>query len=127
MSATTVLIAGAGPTGLMLACELARRGVPFEIVEAADGPRPGSRGKGLQPRTLELFESLGIIDRILANGRLAMPMHAIAPDGAVTAGGAIPPSLAGRPDIPYPASLITPEWRVEEALRGRLAELAPAV
>jgi 2-polyprenyl-6-methoxyphenol hydroxylase-like FAD-dependent oxidoreductase len=122
-----VLIAGAGPTGLTLACELARRGVSFRLVEAASGPQPGSRGKGVQPRSLEVFEDLGIAGRVLAHGRLAMPLHSTAPDGRVTRGGTVPESLANRPDIPYPASLITPEWRVEEALRLRLAELGGAV
>jgi 2-polyprenyl-6-methoxyphenol hydroxylase-like FAD-dependent oxidoreductase len=124
---TTVLIVGAGPTGLTLACELARRGVPFRLVEAAPGAQPGSRGKGVQPRTLELFEDLGIVDRVLAHGRMAMPMRSTDADGRVTLGGGVPESLLNRPDIPYPASLITPEWRVEEALRLRLAEFGGAV
>ncbi|MEN3536887.1 FAD-dependent oxidoreductase [Microbispora sp. ZYX-F-249] len=123
----TVLIVGAGPTGLTLACELARSGVPFRLIDAAPGPRPGSRGKGVQPRSLEVFEDLGIVDRVLANGWMAMPMHATAPDGRVTRGGAVPKSLTNRPDIPYAASLITPQWRVEEALRVRLSELGGAV
>jgi 2-polyprenyl-6-methoxyphenol hydroxylase-like FAD-dependent oxidoreductase len=122
-----VLIVGAGPTGLTLACELARRGVPFRLIEASPGPQPGSRGKGLQPRTLELFGDLGIVDRVMANGRLAMPMRSTGPDGRVTLSGAEPPELKGRPDIPYAASLITPEWRTEEALRLRLAEFGGAV
>ncbi len=124
-SALTVLIVGAGPTGLTLACELARSGVSFRLIEAAPGPQPGSRGKGIQPRTLEVFDDLGIVDRVIANGRMAMPMRSTAPDGQVTLGGAA--TLSDRPDIPYPASLITPEWRVEEALRLRLAELGGAV
>jgi 2-polyprenyl-6-methoxyphenol hydroxylase-like FAD-dependent oxidoreductase len=74
-----------------------------------------------------VFEDLGIVDRVLANGRTAMPMHSTAPDGQVTRGGTVPESLLNRPDIPYPASLITPEWRIEEALRLRLAELGGAV
>ncbi|MGH3279481.1 MAG: FAD-dependent oxidoreductase [Trebonia sp.] len=123
----TVLIVGAGPTGLTLGCELARGGVAFRLIEAAPGPQPGSRGKGVQPRSLEVFEDLGIINRVLANGWMAMPMHSTAPDGRVTRGGTVPESLADRPDIPYPASLITPEWRVEEALRLRLSELGGAV
>jgi len=125
--ALTVLIAGAGPTGLTLACQLARRGVSFRLVEAASGPQPGSRGKGIQPRTLEVFGDLGIVDRVIANGRMAMPIRSTAPDGRVTLGGAVPETLRDRPDIPYPASLITPEWRVEEALRLRLAEFGGAV
>lgn len=123
----TVLIVGAGPTGLVLACELARRGVSFRLIDAAAGPQPGSRGKGVQPRTLELFGDLGIIERVLANGRLAMPIRSTAQDGSVTLGGAEPEELRNRPDIPYTTSLITPEWRVEEALRLRLTELGGRV
>jgi 2-polyprenyl-6-methoxyphenol hydroxylase-like FAD-dependent oxidoreductase len=121
----TVLIVGAGPTGLTLACELARGGVSARLVETAPGPQPGSRGKGIQPRTLEVFDDLGIVDRVLANGRMAMPIRSTAPDGQVTPSAI--ETLPDRPDIPYPASLITPEWRVEEALRLRLAELGGAV
>jgi 2-polyprenyl-6-methoxyphenol hydroxylase-like FAD-dependent oxidoreductase len=43
-----VLIAGAGPTGLALACDLARRGVQFRIVDKADAHFIGSKGKGLE-------------------------------------------------------------------------------
>src|SRR6201994_3524340 len=118
-----VLIAGAGPTGLTLAVELARSGVSFRLIEAAPGPQPGSRGKGIQPRTLEVFGDLGLVDRELAHGRLAMPMVRIAPDGQLTGGGGEPEELKNRPDIPYTTSLITPEWRTEEALRLRLADL----
>jgi 2-polyprenyl-6-methoxyphenol hydroxylase-like FAD-dependent oxidoreductase len=122
-----VLIVGAGPTGLTLACELARRGIPFRLVEAAAGPQPGSRGKGIQPRTLEVFDDLGIGARVIANGRMAMPIRATAPDGQVTEGGAEPEVLKDRPDIPYTTSLITPQWRVEGALRGRLTQLGGRV
>jgi 2-polyprenyl-6-methoxyphenol hydroxylase-like FAD-dependent oxidoreductase len=126
-NAPAVLIVGAGPTGLTLACELARRGVSIRLIEAVGGPQPGSRGKGIQPRTLELFGDLGIVDRVIANGRLAMPIVSTASDGQVTLGGAQPEALRDRSDIPYTASLITPEWRVEEALRLRLAESGGAV
>src|SRR3954454_6110948 len=102
----TVLIVGAGPTGLTLACELARNGVSFRLIEAAPGPQPGSRGKGIQPRTLEGFDDLGVVDRVIAGGRMAMPIRSTAPDGQVTLGGAAPETLRDRPDIPYPASLI---------------------
>lgn len=122
-----VLIVGAGPTGLTLACELARRRVSFRLIEAVPGPQPGSRGKGIQPRTLEVFGDLGIVDRVIANGRMAMPIRSTAPDGQVTLGGAAPETLRNRPDIPYTASLLIPEWRIEEALRLRLAELGGGI
>jgi 2-polyprenyl-6-methoxyphenol hydroxylase-like FAD-dependent oxidoreductase len=121
----TVFIVGAGPTGLTLACELARNGVSVRLIEAVPGPQPGSRGKSIQPRTLEVFDDLGIVDRVIANGRMAMPTRSTAPDGQVTLGGA--ETMGNRPDIPYPAVLITPQWRIEEALRLRLAELGGAV
>jgi 2-polyprenyl-6-methoxyphenol hydroxylase-like FAD-dependent oxidoreductase len=48
---TTGLIVGAGLTGLTRACELARRGIDFRLIDAAEGLFVGSRGKGLQPRS----------------------------------------------------------------------------
>lgn len=65
---TGVLIVGAGPSGLVLACDLARRGVRALVVERADGLFPGSRGKGIQPRTMEVFDDLGVVDAIRAHG-----------------------------------------------------------
>lgn len=51
---TDVLVCGAGATGLVLAIELARRGVRFQLVEVRERPFHGSRGKGLQPRSLKI-------------------------------------------------------------------------
>ena len=63
-----VLIVGAGPTGLTLACELLRRGVRCRIMDNADAPATTSRALGIQPRTMELFENMGIVDEIIARG-----------------------------------------------------------
>jgi 2-polyprenyl-6-methoxyphenol hydroxylase-like FAD-dependent oxidoreductase len=65
---TQVLIAGAGPTGLTLAIELARRGIGVRIVDKATRFAVGSRGDGLQPRTMEVFEDLGVLDEVFAAG-----------------------------------------------------------
>jgi 2-polyprenyl-6-methoxyphenol hydroxylase-like FAD-dependent oxidoreductase len=59
-----VLIVGAGPAGLTLACDLARRGIPTRVIDKADRLFIGSRGKGLQPRTLEVFHDLEVLDDI---------------------------------------------------------------
>ncbi len=48
---TDVLICGAGAAGLSLAIDLARRGVDFRLIEKAETPFHGSRGKGIQPRS----------------------------------------------------------------------------
>ena len=60
-----VLIIGAGPIRLTLACELARRDVPLRIIERSTEYPQGSRIKGLQPRSMEVFDDLGIINKIL--------------------------------------------------------------
>jgi 2-polyprenyl-6-methoxyphenol hydroxylase-like FAD-dependent oxidoreductase len=62
---TGVLIAGAGPTGLTLAIELARRGVDVRIVDRAGEHFPGSRGKGLTARTQEVLDDLGVVGEVL--------------------------------------------------------------
>jgi 2-polyprenyl-6-methoxyphenol hydroxylase-like FAD-dependent oxidoreductase len=54
--AADVLICGAGAAGLTLAIDLARRGISFRLIEKLDDPFRGSRGKGIQPRTLEVFD-----------------------------------------------------------------------
>lgn len=58
-----VLIAGAGPTGLTLACQLAVRGIGFRVIDRAERFFGGSRADGIQPRTLEVFADLRILDR----------------------------------------------------------------
>jgi 2-polyprenyl-6-methoxyphenol hydroxylase-like FAD-dependent oxidoreductase len=67
-NATQVLIVGAGPTGLMMACELARQGVRLRIVDKLATPSGYSKALGVQARTLELFQRLGLADRAVAAG-----------------------------------------------------------
>ncbi|MEU9004762.1 FAD-dependent monooxygenase, partial [Streptomyces sp. NPDC048551] len=50
---TAVLIAGSGPTGLTLACDLALRGLAVRVLDQRPGPHRESRGKGLTPEGLE--------------------------------------------------------------------------
>lgn len=72
MSEHSVVIVGGGPTGLMLAGELALAGVDVAIVERrANQDLVGSRAGGLHARTLELFDQRGIVDRFLAEGQIA--------------------------------------------------------
>src|SRR5436305_9422565 len=66
---TDVLIVGAGPTGLMLANQLARRGVRAIIIDRHAGPSVETRALGVQARTLEIYARLGIVDRALALGK----------------------------------------------------------
>ena len=78
------------------------------------------RGKGLQPRSLELLDDLGVADRIIAYGAFGIPtwLHGDAPDAAPASKPASPPL----PDRPYSQPLIIPQWRVEDILRSKLLE-----
>jgi 2-polyprenyl-6-methoxyphenol hydroxylase-like FAD-dependent oxidoreductase len=66
-----VLVVGAGPTGLMLANQLARRGVRALIVDRHAGPALQTRALGVQARTLEIYAHLGIVEQALALGKRA--------------------------------------------------------
>jgi 2-polyprenyl-6-methoxyphenol hydroxylase-like FAD-dependent oxidoreductase len=121
-----VLIAGAGPTGLTLACDLARRGVRFRIVEKAESYFIGSKGKGIQPRSLEVMDDLGIIDRILSLGKFHLPFRGY--DGARTLGEKdLHEGRNPTPSTPYASPMILPQWRVEETLRALLGKHRAAV
>ncbi len=72
MTEHAVVIAGGGPTGLMLSGELALAGVDVAIVERrASQDLPGSRAGGLHSRTIEVFDQRGIADRFLSEGQEA--------------------------------------------------------
>src|SRR5947207_12280576 len=72
MTEHAMVIAGGGPTGLMLAGELALAGVDVAIVERrASQHLPGSRAGGLDSRTIEVIEQRGIADRFLSEGQVA--------------------------------------------------------
>src|ERR671917_158114 len=72
MTEHAVVIAGGGPTGLMLAAELALAGVDVAIVERrASQDLAGSRAGGLHSRTIEAFDQRGIADRFLSRGQAA--------------------------------------------------------
>jgi 2-polyprenyl-6-methoxyphenol hydroxylase-like FAD-dependent oxidoreductase len=68
---TSVLIVGAGPTGLMLANQLARRGVRPVIIDRHSGPAQQSRAMVVQARSLEIYAKMGLADRALELGRRA--------------------------------------------------------
>src|SRR5947207_2040542 len=78
MTEHAVVIAGGGPTGLMLAGELALAGVDVAIVERrASQDLDGSRSGGLHSRTIEVLDQRGIADRFLSQGQ-AMQVAAFA-------------------------------------------------
>ncbi|HEY4372785.1 MAG TPA: FAD-dependent oxidoreductase [Burkholderiales bacterium] len=123
-STPDVLICGAGVSGLALAIELARRNVAFRLIEKSPTPFPGSRGKGLQPRSIEVFEDMGLADRICAHAAFHMPIRHYHGEGFEDEVAEVPPP---NPAEPYNRPYLMPQFLTEAALRERLAELGGCI
>ncbi|WP_327637047.1 FAD-dependent monooxygenase [Kribbella sp. NBC_00482] len=121
-----VLIAGAGPTGLTLGIELARRGIAVRVIDKATEFFNGSRGDGLQPRTLEVFEDLGVLDEVLAQS-LPIPLMKIFMSGQLFGERRMADPVEPTPDIPYPNARMLGQSRTEKILRDKLAEYGVSV
>lgn len=117
MSASEVLVVGAGPSGLTIAIELARRGIPVRLVDRAPAANTETRALGMQARTLELFERHGITDDLLTNGLRAERFHVFSEGRRIL--------RADFGDLPsvYPFLLMIPQHKVEAILAARLAGL----
>ncbi|BAL88091.1 putative FAD-binding monooxygenase [Actinoplanes missouriensis 431] len=119
-----VLVVGAGPAGLVAALQLARRRCDVRVVDRSAGPASGSRAKGIQPRTLEVFEELGVVEEIVASGG-PFPRWRTYREGRLAWEKSIYDLLGtgqpvADPAIPYPETWMIPQWRTEEVLRDAL-------
>ncbi|KAI5830005.1 hypothetical protein K523DRAFT_372475 [Schizophyllum commune Tattone D] len=122
MPAVDVLIVGAGPSGLVAALALAQNGVSVRIIDKLAEPRVGQKGPAIQPRTLELYKLLGILDDVLKRARFAQPIvHYKLPGGTEVAREFnMFPWTDPTPDCPYPNPLMLGQDRHEEILRAHL-------
>ena len=120
---TDVLVVGAGPTGLTMACELLRRGITFRILDKATAPGTTSRAVGIMPRTLEVFDQMGIIEEVMSKGvragmriyerqrlLLHMDFHALVSDAN-----------------PYPFPVMLPQQMTEAILSALLQQVGGVV
>jgi 2-polyprenyl-6-methoxyphenol hydroxylase-like FAD-dependent oxidoreductase len=82
-SPETVVVVGAGPVGLVAACELLRFGVQVRVLEAEAAPRQGSRAILLWPPTLRVLRDLGVLDEAEQRGIRARSMSYRLPGGRV--------------------------------------------
>lgn len=121
-----VLVVGAGPTGLTLGVDLARRGVDALVVERADTLFPGSRGKGIQPRTQEVFHDLGVLEAMRAAGG-PYPPRMIWRDGQQVGVRPMFEPVEATEGAPYTDPLMVAQWRTQEVLHARLTELGGRV
>ena len=113
MLSADVIVVGAGPTGLMLACELALAGVRCRVLERRAEEPNITRAFAVHARTLELLDARGLAGEVLLQG-VKVPQVAPVP-GAVL-------NLAELP-TPYPMILIVPQSGTEKVLRARAERL----
>lgn len=116
-----VLIVGAGPTGLTLACELARHGVSFRIVDKNAVASDLSKALAVHARTLEVFEDMGIVDRFLTFGLKLKAINVYADEKQIAH------MTLDELDSAYSFALSLPQSDTERILMERLAELGYAV
>jgi len=118
---TSILIVGAGPTGLTAAIELARRGYRPRIVDKDEGPPTESRALGVNPRSLQVLEPSGAAARLVAVGRRMHHLH------FHTAGREFLTLQLSDLGGPYPFMLVLPQGNIEALLADVLAEHGIAV
>jgi 2-polyprenyl-6-methoxyphenol hydroxylase-like FAD-dependent oxidoreductase len=121
---TEVLVVGAGPTGLMLANQLGRRGVRAMIIDRHAGPSLQTRALGVQARTLEIYSHLGIVERALELGKRATGANLWARGRPAAR---IPLGDIGRDLSPYPFLLILGQDDNERLLGEALRQWGVAV
>lgn len=117
---TDVLIVGAGPTGLMLANQLARRGLRPRIIDRHAGPARETRALGVQARTLEIYEKLGLADRALDLGKRGTGANMWAQGRHMAR---VPLGETGKDLTPYPYILILGQDDNERIMGEKLREL----
>lgn len=120
---TDVLVVGAGPTGLMAGLVLARRGLPAVVIDAKSGPTRESRALGVQARTMEIYDQLGLAEQVLQDGYPAFRMQ-IGQD-ADPVGFSIGATQEGATE--FPGVEIFEQSQNEEMLSSELAEAGARV
>jgi 2-polyprenyl-6-methoxyphenol hydroxylase-like FAD-dependent oxidoreductase len=120
--AAPILVVGAGPTGLTLACELSRHGVPVRIIDKLPGIVPYCRANGIHSRTLEIFQDLGVVDEVLAGG------HALHGANQFANGERfLHFRFDEEVDSPYPLTVSLEQFNTEAILERLLNRLGVAV
>ena len=116
---TDVLIVGAGPTGLALACQFVRYGVDFIIIDKKEGVTPYSKALGVHARTLEIYEQIDLAKPAISQGTPAGKVRMLE-SGEVL--GEVNLSNVGEGLSPYPYMLVFEQSRNEQLMYDWLRE-----
>lgn len=116
---TSVLIVGAGPSGLLMAAQLLRYGIQPIIIDSKQGPTSHSKALAVQARSLEIYRQLGVVDKVLAGGKQAQGLSFFedGQPGATLALGSI-----GEVPTPYPFIHLYPQSKNERILLDYLTQ-----
>jgi 2-polyprenyl-6-methoxyphenol hydroxylase-like FAD-dependent oxidoreductase len=110
---TDVIIIGAGPTGLALACQLTRYDVDFVIIDKTEGVTPYSKALGVHARTLEIYEQIGLAQKAVAQGTVTGRVRLLE-HGEVL--GEVDLSNVGEGLSAYPYMLVLEQSRNEQLM-----------
>jgi 2-polyprenyl-6-methoxyphenol hydroxylase-like FAD-dependent oxidoreductase len=110
---TDVIIVGAGPTGLALACQLVRYDVDFVLIDKSAGVTPYSKALGVHARTLEIYEQLGLAQKAVEQGTIAGKVRLLE-RGEVL--GQVELSNIGKGLSAYPFMLVLEQSRNEQLM-----------
>lgn len=116
-----VLVVGGRTTGLMMASELARRGIPVRIVDASPGIDPHCRGNLLHSRTLEIFQGLGLAQAVIEGSLAEYGVR------LYVGGEFVGESLHEAVDSPFPYGMSQSQARTESVLEAHLGSFGVAV
>ena len=116
---TEVIIIGAGPTGLALACQFIRYGVEFVIIDKKESVTPFSKALGVHARTLEVYEQIGLAEKAVTKGTIAGKAR-ILESGEIR--GEVDLSSVGKGLSQYPFMLVLEQSKNEKLLYEYLQE-----
>jgi 2-polyprenyl-6-methoxyphenol hydroxylase-like FAD-dependent oxidoreductase len=124
MKPTEILIAGAGPTGLVLALWLTKLGVKVRIIDRTSEPGTTSRALAVQARTLEFYHQVGIDDVVISGGVKIQHLNMWVKGRRAAR---VPLQRAGQGLTPYDFALVFPQDAHERVLIERLDSLGVRV
>jgi len=117
-SSVEALVVGAGPSGLFAALELARHGVTARVVEREPQPHHQARATALQPASLEILATAGVLDSVLVSSVHVKCVRMFDPDLRIVRD--MPFAGIG---TPWEFQCSLPQWRTEQILTERFVEL----